>query len=110
LFFPGNPLYPARLSGRYTRRPSGYSGKKLTKVLGDTTNMKTRGSEAIAKLVDYWLPSAMEAGLKPIAVIESTNAFNQMTVNTAEEKIKPKQVIFKYFKNYEAARFRLLNC
>jgi len=83
---------------------------KFTKILGDATHMKTMGSEDMAWLVDYWIPSAIEAGLKYNAIVESTNTFNRMTVNAVVEKVYPGQVDYNYFSNYEAARFWLKNC
>jgi hypothetical protein len=83
---------------------------KLTKILGDTTNMKTMGSEDIAWMNSYWMPSAIEAGLRHGAIIKSNNSFNRMTVDAVVEKVKPEEVRISYFNNYEAARFWLKNC
>jgi hypothetical protein len=82
---------------------------KFSKILGDTTHMKTMGSEDIAWINSFWMPSAIEAGLRQCAIIESNNAFNRMTVNAVVEKVKPEEATFNFFNTFEAARFWLKN-
>ena len=82
---------------------------KITKILGDTTNMKTMGSEDIAWMNSFWMPSAIEAGFRQGAIVESNNTFNRMTVNAVVEKVKPEEATFNFFDSYEAARFWLKN-
>ena len=83
---------------------------KLTKILWDARRMKTIGSSDSEWLLDYWLPSAVAAGFRFNAIIESDYLFNQHSINTVIEKAEPLQVTFRHFKNEEAALFWLKNC
>ena len=83
---------------------------KITKVLWDARRMKTIGSADSEWLLSYWLPSAIAAGYRYNAIIESDYLFNQHSINTLIEKADPAQITFKSFKDEEAALFWLKNC
>lgn len=83
---------------------------KFTKLIGDNTHMKTMGSEEMAWVEDYWIPAALDAGLRFCAVVESANSFSRMTVETVMEKAPPDQLNTRYFTDLESARFWLMSC
>ncbi len=83
---------------------------KLTKILGDARRMKTIGSTDSEWILDYWMPSAVTAGFRYNAIIESDYLFNQHSINSIIEKTDPNQVTFRYFKDHESAFAWLKTC
>jgi hypothetical protein len=83
---------------------------QLTKVLGDARRMKTIGSSDAEWIVSFWMPSAIAAGFRFNAIVESSYLFNQLSINSIVEKTDPEQVTFNYFKDPESALFWLKSC
>ena len=86
-------------------RMHGYS-----KLLTDARRMKTIGSADAEWVISYWMPSAIAAGFRFNAIVESDYIFNQDSLNNIIEKTDPLQVTFKHFKDPEAALFWLKSC
>ena len=83
---------------------------RITKVLTDARRMKTIGSTDADWMVSFWLPSAIAAGYRYNAVIESDYLFNQESLTGIINKTDQAQVTFRNFKDEESALFWLKHC
>ncbi|MFC5271803.1 STAS/SEC14 domain-containing protein [Adhaeribacter terreus] len=83
---------------------------KISKLMGDARRMKTIGSEDASWIENFWMPSAIVAGFRYNAIVESDYVFNQHSLNSIIEKVDPESVTFRYFKGREEALHWLRNC
>lgn len=72
--------------------------QKLSKVLGDTGQIKVMSQENQEWIQNHWFPNAIQSGLKHIAMIVPNNVFGQTSVTaTNEEAEKNEMVNLRYF-------------
>ncbi|MBK0404040.1 STAS/SEC14 domain-containing protein [Adhaeribacter sp. BT258] len=76
---------------------------KISKLLCDARRMKTIGSEDAAWIENFWIPSAVVAGYRYCAIVESDYIFNQISINNITEKIDPESITIGHFKTREEA-------
>lgn len=82
--------------------------KKSLKIIADLRNMKIIKLEDQEWLSKNWFPRIIAAGLSFVAIVESDDFFNRLTVNSITEKIN-NRITVKYFKTYLGARSWIRN-
>jgi len=78
------------------------SERHATKLLGDIKEFVLIGAEDQRWLSTDWIPRAVEAGLRTVAMITPVFYFNRVAVESVGQKLDP--VILQYFDTREAAR------
>jgi hypothetical protein len=78
--------------------------RKASKLLGDIKDLVLIGSDDQHWLSTNWIPRAIEAGLRTVAMITPVFYFNRVAVENVGRKLDPDALILQYFDNREAAR------
>jgi hypothetical protein len=78
--------------------------RKASKLLGDIKDFVLIGSDDQHWLSTNWIPRAIEAGLRTVAMITPVFYFNRVAVENVGRKLDPDALILQYFDNREAAR------
>jgi|SRR5690606_11192757 len=73
------------------------------KIVADLRNMKIIKLEDQQWLYKDWLPRAIRAGLEYVAIVESEDFFNRLSVDNVSQQING-QLNIKYFNTYSWAR------
>jgi len=77
---------------------------KATKLLGDVSHFVLIGMEDQAWLNNNWIPRAIAAGLRTVALIQSTYYFNKVAVETVGNNLDPTRLTLSYFGDINSAR------
>jgi hypothetical protein len=71
--------------------------RRASKLLGDITEFVLIGADDQDWLNTVWLPSAMEAGLRMVALVTPNFYFNRVAVENVVKKLDPTQLQVAYF-------------
>ena|SRR6476620_8295999 len=77
---------------------------KAHKVLADIKEMTLIGMEDQRWLDTNFLPRAIQAGFKAIAIVEPVAYFNKVAVESISYKISKDKLDIRFFENAEAAK------
>jgi hypothetical protein len=77
---------------------------RSTKLLGDVSHFVLIGMEDQAWLNTNWIPRAMAAGLRHVALIQPTYYFNKVAVETVGKNLDPERLSLSYFGDIASAR------
>lgn len=78
------------------------------KLIADLRQMKIIALQDQQWLYNNWLPRAITAGLSFVAIVESDDYFNRLTVDAVSQKIDDK-ITIRYFNNILSARSWIRN-
>jgi hypothetical protein len=78
------------------------------KVLGDIKNMVLISQADQQWVIDHFLPKAMQAGFRALALVQPDNYFNKIAVETIAWKVNQEKLKIRFFNNVEEAREWLL--
>jgi hypothetical protein len=78
--------------------------RNTSKMLGDIKEFVLIGADDQHWLATNWIPRAIQAGLRNVAMITPVFYFNRVAVANVEEKLDPEMLVLQYFDNREAAR------
>jgi hypothetical protein len=62
------------------------------------------GAEDQAWLNEVWIPRAMHAGLRKVALVQPSFYFNRVAIDTAAQKLDRDRVQLGFFDNRDAAK------
>jgi hypothetical protein len=79
------------------------SERRASKLLGDITEFVLIGADDQDWLNTVWLPSAMEAGLRMVALVTPNFYFNRVAVENVVKKLDPTQLQVAYFATRDEA-------
>lgn len=74
------------------------------RLLGDIVDFVLIGAEDQRWLNDNWIPRAIEAGLRRVALVQPSFYFNRVAVESVMEKLDPAKLDVGYFSELAAAR------
>jgi hypothetical protein len=77
---------------------------KAAKLLGDVSRFVLIGREDQAWLNNNWIPRAMAAGLRTVALVQSSYYFNKVAVETVGNNLDPTALSLSYFGDITSAR------
>ncbi len=77
---------------------------KAAKLLGDVARFVLIGMEDQAWLNNDWIPRAMAAGLRHVALVQPSYYFNKVAVESVGAKLDPARVELAFFGDISAAR------
>jgi hypothetical protein len=80
------------------------SAHRARKLLGDITDFVLIGGEDQAWLNEVWIPRAMHAGLRKIALVQPTFYFNRVAVENVAKKVDRDRAEVGFFNTQEEAR------
>lgn len=80
------------------------NARRAGKLLGDVTDFVLIGAEDQAWLNEVWIPSAMHAGLRRIALVQPSFYFNRVAIDNVTQKLDPDRVQVGFFGTHEEAR------
>jgi hypothetical protein len=78
--------------------------RKTTKLLGDIKQFVLIGADDQQWLSSDWIPRAMQAGLRTVALITPVFYFNRVAVENVGQTLDPDKLILQYFDSRDAAR------
>jgi hypothetical protein len=78
--------------------------RRAKKLLGDITEFVLIGAEDQDWLNTVWLPNAMEAGLRMVALVTPNFYFNRVAVDNVVKKLDPARLQVAYFATRDEAR------
>ncbi|HYD73101.1 MAG TPA: hypothetical protein VEF55_08185 [Candidatus Binatia bacterium] len=78
--------------------------RRASKLLGDVSDFVLIGVEDQAWLSEVWIPRAMHAGLRKIALVQPTFYFNRVAIDTVAQKLDRDRVEVGFFDNASAAK------
>jgi hypothetical protein len=78
--------------------------RRAKKLLGDITEFVLIGAEDQDWLNNVWLPSAMEAGLRMVALVTPNFYFNRVAVDNVVKKLDPTRLQVAYFATRDEAK------
>jgi hypothetical protein len=78
--------------------------RRASKLLGDVTDFVLIGAEDQAWLNEVWIPRAMHAGLRKVALVQPSFYFNRVAIDTVAQKLDRDRVELGFFDNREAAK------
>jgi hypothetical protein len=78
--------------------------RRAKKLLGDITEFVLIGAEDQDWLNNVWLPSAMEAGLRTVALVTPNFYFNRVAIENVVKKLDPTRLQVAYFATRDEAR------
>lgn len=80
------------------------TNRHASKLLGDVTNFVLIGAEDQAWLNEVWIPRAMHAGLRKVALVQPSFYFNRVAIDTVAKKLDRDRVELGFFDNRDAAK------
>jgi hypothetical protein len=83
--------------------------RRASKLLGDVTDFVLIGAEDQAWLNEVWIPRAMHAGLRKVALVQPSFYFNRVAIDTVAQKLDRDRVQLGFFENRDAAKEWLKN-
>jgi len=75
-----------------------------TRLLGEVTDFKLIGATDQQWLNDNWIPRAVQAGLRRVALIQPVYYFNRVAIETVAQRVDPATLEIGYFTDLDAAR------
>jgi SpoIIAA-like len=78
--------------------------RQASKLLGDIKEFVLIGADDQHWLSSNWIPRAMEAGLRTVAMITPVFYFNRVAVENVGQKLDPETLILQHFDNRASAR------
>ena len=78
--------------------------RRATKLLGDIKDFVLIGADDQHWLSSNWIPRAMDAGLRTVAMITPVFYFNRVAVENVGQKLDPEALVLQYFDAADAAR------
>lgn len=78
--------------------------RRATKLLGDIKDFVLIGADDQHWLSSNWIPRAMEAGLRTVAMITPVFYFNRVAVENVGQKLDPEALVLQYFDAADTAR------
>jgi hypothetical protein len=78
--------------------------RRASKLLGDVTDFVLIGAEDQAWLNEVWIPRAMHAGLRKVALVQPSFYFNRVAIDTVAQKLDRDRVQLGFFDNRDAAK------
>ncbi len=75
-----------------------------SRLLGDIKEFVLIGAEDQAWLSQVWIPRAMTAGLRTVAMVTPIFYFNRVAVENVGQKLDPNALVLQYFDDRDAAR------
>ncbi|WP_431858001.1 STAS/SEC14 domain-containing protein [Azospirillum sp.] len=79
-------------------------GHGAPKLLGDITAFKLIGAEDQEWLNANWIPRAIEAGVRHVALVQPVYYFNKVAVETVAQRIDRDAMAVRYFDGRDDAR------
>ncbi len=80
---------------------------QATQILGDLRDFVLIGAEDQAWLNENWIPRAIAAGLKRVALTQPTYYFNRVAVETVGQRVDTDRLMVGYFGDLDGARIWL---
>ena len=80
------------------------SQNQATQILGDVRDFVLIGAEDQAWLNDDWIPRAIAAGLKRVALTQPTFYFNRVAIESVGRRVDPERLLIGYFGDVISAR------
>jgi hypothetical protein len=77
---------------------------KVNKVLGDIKDMVLINSDDQQWLLDHFLPEAIEAGFRAIALVRPVYYFNKVAVEAVAYKVNHEKLKIQFFNDVRSAR------
>jgi hypothetical protein len=77
---------------------------RAAKLLGDISRFVLIGREDQDWLNHNWIPRAVDAGLRQVALVQSSYYFNKVAVETVGERVDPASLALSYFGDVASAR------
>lgn len=77
--------------------------RKASKLLGDIKEFVLIGSEDQTWLSTDWIPRAVQAGLRKVALTSPAFYFNRVAVESVGQRLDPEALILKHFDDRAAA-------
>jgi len=78
--------------------------KKASQILGDLRDFILIGAVDQDWLNDVWIPRAMEAGLRRVALVQPSYYFNRVAVENVTGRTDRTRLAVAYFEDSDAAR------
>jgi hypothetical protein len=78
--------------------------RSASKLLGDIKEFVLIGADDQNWLSTDWIPRAVAAGLRTVAMITPVFYFNRVAVESVGQKLDPDALILQYFDTRDAAR------
>ena len=80
------------------------SERGASKLLGDIKEFVLIGADDQHWLSSNWIPRAVEAGLRTVAMITPVFYFNRVAVESVGQKLDPEALILQHFDTRDSAR------
>jgi hypothetical protein len=80
------------------------TARRASKLLGDVTDFVLIGAEDQAWLNEVWIPRALHAGLRKVALVQPSFYFNRVAIDTVAQKLDRDRVALGFFDNRDAAK------
>jgi len=80
------------------------TNRRASKLLGDVTDFVLIGAEDQAWLNEVWIPRAMHAGLRKVALVQPSFYFNRVAIDTVAQKLDRDRVELGFFDNRDDAK------
>ena len=78
--------------------------RQASKLLGDIKEFVLIGSDDQAWLSSDWIPRAVQAGLRKVALTSPAFYFNRVAVETVGQRLDPDALVLRHFDDRAAAR------
>ena len=78
--------------------------RTASKLLGDLKEFVLIGSEDQSWLSTDWIPRAVKAGLRKVALTAPAFYFNRVAVESVGQRLDPEALMLKHFDHRDAAR------
>jgi hypothetical protein len=78
--------------------------RKASKLLGDIKEFVLIGADDQQWLTTNWIPRALAAGLRTVALVTPIFYFNRVAVETVAQKLDPQSIVVQHFDTGDAAR------
>jgi len=78
--------------------------RRASKLLGDVTDFVLIGAEDQAWLNEVWIPRAMHAGLRKVALVQPTFYFNRVAIDGVAQKLDRERLQLGFSDNLDAAK------
>jgi hypothetical protein len=78
--------------------------RRASKLLGDVTDFVLIGAEDQAWLNEVWIPRAVHAGLRKVALVQPSFYFNRVAIDSVAQKLDRDRVELGFFDNRDAAK------
>lgn len=80
------------------------TNRRASKLLGDVTDFVLIGAEDQAWLNEVWIPRAMHAGVRKVALVQPSFYFNRVAIDSVAQKLDRDRIQLGFFDNRDAAK------